>query len=137
MRQLLVCLTVVFLLLSAAVAQTPEGQSQPQPAPQPETDPNGANAQPQTSYQQQPSEPAQNAQAQSTPRQSAVRQMTLPAGTTILLQLQSPIYTKTAHVGDGVYCESTFPVTQDNQLVIPAGTYVKGRITHIERPKAP
>jgi type IV secretion system protein VirB10 len=58
----------------------------------------------------------------------------LPAGTRVLLQLQSPIYTKTARVGDGVYCESTFPVTQENQMAIPAGTYVKGRITHIQRP---
>jgi type IV secretion system protein VirB10 len=59
--------------------------------------------------------------------------MTVPAGTKVLLQLKSPIDTKSAHVGDGVYCQTSFPVTQDNVVVIPAGTYVKGEIAHVER----
>lgn len=59
--------------------------------------------------------------------------VTVPAGTKILLQLKSPIDTKSARVGDGVYCQSSFPVTQDNIVVIPAGTYVKGEIAHVER----
>ena len=65
--------------------------------------------------------------------QSAARQVTLPAGTKVLLQLKSPIDTKSAHPGDGVYCQTAFPVTQENMIVIPAGTYVKGRIMHVER----
>jgi hypothetical protein len=81
-----------------------------------------------------PQQAQPSAQEAQPPAQPASRQVTLPAGTRVLLQLQSPIYTKTAHVGDGVYCESTFPVTQDNMMAIPAGTYVKGRITHIQRP---
>jgi len=128
MRQLLACLTIIFLFLSAAaVAQTPGGQSQS--ATQPQADPNAA--QPQSS----PRQAEETAQPDPAPSHSeAGRHVTLPAGTKVLLQLQSPIYTKTAKVGDGVYCESTFPVTQDNQLAIPAGTYVKGRITRIVRP---
>lgn len=59
--------------------------------------------------------------------------ITVPAGTKVLLQLRSPIDTKSAHVGDGVYCQTSFPVTQDNVVVIPAGTYVKGEIAHVER----
>jgi len=124
MRQLLVSLTFTLLFLSAAMAQTPDGQSPPPPGSQPPADKNGAPAQ---SADQQRSAEGQQAQ-------SSARQVTLPAGTKVLLQLQSPIYTKTARVGDGVYCESTFPVTQENQLAIPAGTYVKGKITRIERP---
>lgn len=59
--------------------------------------------------------------------------ITVPAGTKVLLQLRSPIDTKSAHVGDGVYCQTSFPVTQDNVVVIPAGTYVKGEIAQVER----
>ncbi len=63
----------------------------------------------------------------------AVKQITVPAGTQVLLQLKSPIDTKSARVGDGVYCQTSFPVTQDNVAVIPAGTYVKGTIAEVRR----
>jgi hypothetical protein len=63
----------------------------------------------------------------------APRQITIPSGTQVLLHLKSPIDTKTAKVGDGVYCQTSFPVTQDNVAVIPAGTYVKGRIAEVKR----
>ncbi|HKT51092.1 MAG TPA: hypothetical protein VJV96_12375 [Candidatus Angelobacter sp.] len=65
--------------------------------------------------------------------QPSARAITVPSGTKVLLQLKSPIDTKSAHVGDGVYCQTSFPVTQDNVVVIPAGTYVKGEIAHVER----
>ena len=63
----------------------------------------------------------------------AVKQITVPAGTQVLLHLKSPIDTKSAKVGDGVYCQTSFPVTQDNVAVIPAGTYVKGQIAEVKR----
>jgi hypothetical protein len=63
----------------------------------------------------------------------AVRQIVVPAGTQVLLNLKSPIDTKSAKVGDGVYCQTSFPVTQDNVAVIPAGTYVKGTIAEVRR----
>ena len=65
---------------------------------------------------------------------SGRQKITLPAGTKVLLQLRSPLDTKSAHEGDGVYCQTNFPVTQDNIIVIPAGTYVKGKIMHLVRP---
>lgn len=116
MRQIAVFFLVAFGLLIVAAAQTPDTRSAPPPA-----EPSAA------ASQAQPGENAARAEHQS-------RHVTLPAGTRVLLQLQSPIYTKTARVGDGVYCESTFPVTQENQLAIPAGTYVKGTIARIQRP---
>ena len=64
---------------------------------------------------------------------TSVKQIIVPAGTQVLLHLQSPIDTKTARVGDGVYCQTSFPVTQDNIAVIPAGTYVKGKIAEVKR----
>jgi hypothetical protein len=63
----------------------------------------------------------------------AAKQMVVPAGTQVLLNLKSPIDTKSAKVGDGVYCQTSFPVTQDNVAVIPAGTYVKGQIAEVRR----
>jgi hypothetical protein len=60
-------------------------------------------------------------------------QITVPAGTQVLLHLRSPIDTRSAKVGDGVYCQTSFPVTQNNVAVIPAGTYVKGKIAQVKR----
>jgi hypothetical protein len=66
-------------------------------------------------------------------RTTDARSIVVPAGTKVLLHLKSPIDTKSAKQGDGVYCQTSFPVTQDNIVVIPAGTYVKGEIAHVER----
>src|SRR4029077_4415055 len=38
-----------------------------------------------------------------------------------------------AHEGDAVYAETTFPVALDNRILIPAGTYVQGKISHVEK----
>lgn len=66
--------------------------------------------------------------------QTGNKQITIPAGTTVLLHLRSPINTKNARVGDSVYCETAFPVTQDNVMIIPSHTYVKGQIMRVQRP---
>ena len=65
--------------------------------------------------------------------ETTTTQITVPAGTQVLLHLRSPIDTKTAKVGDGVYCQTSFPVTQNNVAVIPAGTFVKGKIAQVKR----
>jgi type IV secretion system protein VirB10 len=59
---------------------------------------------------------------------------TVPAGTQIPLRLAQGISTKSAKVGDAVYAETVFPVTADDHIIIPAGTYIQGRITEIQRP---
>jgi hypothetical protein len=71
--------------------------------------------------------------ASNTTSEPGIKQITVPAGTQVLLHLLSPIDTKSAKVGDGVYCETSFPVTQDNVAVIPARTYVKGKIAEVKR----
>src|SRR2546430_7638502 len=60
--------------------------------------------------------------------------VTIPAGTKVPLALKQAITTKNAHEGDAVYAETTFPVVSDNRIIIPAGTYVQGKISHIQRP---
>ena len=58
----------------------------------------------------------------------------IPAGTKVPLALKQAISTKTAKEGDPVYCETTFPFVVDDRILIPAGTYVQGKISRIQRP---
>ncbi len=60
--------------------------------------------------------------------------LTVPAGTKVLLSVQSPVNTKTAKPGDGVYLVSTFPVIVGSHVLIPSGVYVQGVIDQVERP---
>ncbi len=57
----------------------------------------------------------------------------VPSGTQIPLVLKQAISTKNAKVGDAVYAETNFPITMNDRVVIPAGTYVQGRITEVKR----
>lgn len=81
-----------------------------------------------------PSQPA--ARTQASADQDAPRPGTLivPAGTQIPLRLAQAISTKNAKVGDAVYAETAFPVVISDKVIIPAGTYVQGRISQIRRP---
>jgi len=61
-------------------------------------------------------------------------EITLAAGTKVPLALKQAISTKNAREGDAVYAETTFPVVQNERIVIPPHTYVQGRISSIKRP---
>jgi type IV secretion system protein VirB10 len=56
----------------------------------------------------------------------------IPAGTKIPLLLKQAISTKNAREGDAVYAETAFPFVINDRIVIPAGTYIQGKITHTE-----
>ncbi len=119
MRMLLnVSLPVVFLAAMASAQTTPSTPSNSQTP-----DKNSA-------VQSEQSAPAVQPVVS---QNSGKRTMTIPSGTQVLLYLKSPINTKSAKVGDGVYCQTSFPVTQDNVVVIPSGTYVKGEISEVRR----
>lgn len=60
-------------------------------------------------------------------------QISIPAGTKVPLALKQAISTKNAREGDAVYAETTFPVVINERIVIPPGTYVQGRISHVQR----
>src|SRR5579859_2849503 len=62
-----------------------------------------------------------------------VKTLTVPAGQKLLMQLKSGINTKTAKTGDGVYLETSFPVSINNTMAIPPGTYVQGVIDNVKR----
>jgi type IV secretory pathway VirB10-like protein len=59
--------------------------------------------------------------------------VTVPAGTKLALELKHAISTKGTEEGAAVYAETTFPFVLNDRILIPAGTYVQGRISHIER----
>jgi type IV secretion system protein VirB10 len=69
--------------------------------------------------------------ARTTPREID-RQITIPAGTHVPVSLRNAISTKSSHVGDQVYAQTTFPVVINDHIVIPAGTYVQGKISSIK-----
>jgi hypothetical protein len=113
------CSLIVFVIAAGFAAA-----AQPAPA--------GGSASTQQAAQN--ASPAQTAPLEAEPGGNATtRQITIPADTEIPLQLKNAIDTKHARPGDGVYCQTTFPVVVDNIIVIPAGSYVKGEITKVQR----
>ena len=60
-------------------------------------------------------------------------QLSIPAGTKVPVALKHAVSTKGTHEGDGVYAETTFPVVANGRVLIPAGTYVQGKVSHIQR----
>lgn len=67
----------------------------------------------------------------STPEKSTI---TVPAGTKVVLALTTPVWAKTAKPGDNVYSATAFPVAVNNDMAIPPGTYVEGKIDALTRP---
>ncbi|MGO9564995.1 MAG: TrbI/VirB10 family protein [Candidatus Korobacteraceae bacterium] len=60
--------------------------------------------------------------------------ITVPAGTKIPLTLKQGISSKNARPGDPVYAQTAFPITQNDHIVIPAGTFVQGEVRSVVRP---
>ena len=58
--------------------------------------------------------------------------LVIPAGTKIPLALKQAISTKNAREGDPVYAEAVFPFVLNDRMLIPAGTYIQGKIMHAE-----
>ncbi len=73
--------------------------------------------------------------ASSSAQQSEERsnEITIPAGSKIPLTLKQAISTKNAREGDAVYAETAFPFLINERIVVPAGTYVQGKIANVER----
>jgi type IV secretion system protein VirB10 len=79
--------------------------------------------------QQNPAVPAVTAST----NPPAVKELLIPSGTRVPIALKESVSTKNSREGDSVYAETTFPVVVDGHILIPAGTYVQGRISHIQR----
>lgn len=64
---------------------------------------------------------------------AAATELSIPAGTKVPVALKHAISTRGSREGDAVYAETTFPVVANGRVLIPSGTYVQGRISHIQR----
>lgn len=64
---------------------------------------------------------ASQAQAQVSPRSQTA---SVPAGTRLLTQLQRPLHTQSAKPGDTLYLQTTFPVSINGTILIPAGSHI-------------
>jgi hypothetical protein len=58
----------------------------------------------------------------------------VPAGTRFAVVLENGISTRGAKPGDSVYFRTSFPITQDNRVVVPVGSYMRGELTETKRP---
>ena len=67
------------------------------------------------------------------PQATSAPQLVIPAGTEVPVALRHAISTKSAREGDPVYAQTTFPIVLHDRVLVPAGTYVQGRITRTQR----
>jgi len=98
---------------------------------------NGANAfaQAPDGPQNDPPTPAARPAPAPVPRAAANGQpIVVPAGTRLGVTLENGISTNSAKPGDSVYFRTSFPVTMNNKVVIPVGSYLRGEITESKRP---
>jgi len=57
----------------------------------------------------------------------------IPSGTKVPLLLAQAISTKNAREGDPVYAQTAFPFVLNDHILIPAGTYIQGKVMHTEQ----
>jgi len=62
------------------------------------------------------------------------KKVAVPAGTRLAVVLENGISTHSAKVGDSLYFHTAFPVTENNQVVIPVGSYLRGTLLESKRP---
>lgn len=97
-------ITVLVLLLCTLVAaQEPKLSSRPEPAAAP------------------------------APKPRPKDELVIPAGTKVPVALKHAISTKVARDGDAVYAITNFPVVLNDRVLVPAGTYVQGKISRVQR----
>lgn len=65
---------------------------------------------------------------------ASTSKLVVPANTTIPLELKNTISSRTAYPGQAIYCETIYPITVGNRIIIPVGSYVKGAVAQVVRP---
>ncbi|MGA2857515.1 MAG: hypothetical protein ABSE40_11630 [Candidatus Sulfotelmatobacter sp.] len=129
----------VLLISGMALGQAAETAK---PADPPAQDPAQASASGDTHFSQNQGEVGHPTQAAtSSPAQAAEQPAgqtnpnaaVIPAGSKIPLLLKQAISTKNAREGDAVYAETAFPFVMNDRILVPAGTYIQGKIQHTER----
>src|SRR6266446_1107375 len=108
-RQILFLMASILAIGASCAAQQPEGPQSDAPPP---VAPRPAQEQPPGSREK----------------------ITVPAGTKVGVVLQNGISTRSAKPGDSVYLQTSFPITQNNRVVIPVGSYLRGALLEAKRP---
>jgi hypothetical protein len=78
--------------------------------------------------------PVAPAQEPAPARRVLPEKVTVPAGTRVAVVLENGISTRGAKPGDSVYFHTNFPITQNNRIIIPVGSYLRGELTESKRP---
>jgi hypothetical protein len=90
-----------------------------------------------TCLAQQPTAPQPDSQSTTSVASAnpalAATTITVPAGVSIALVLIHPIQSRYVHRGDEIYAQTTSPVVAGNEVVIPPGTFVQGRVDKLSR----
>ena len=112
---------VMLALVSASFAQAPASPSASPAEPQP-----GGHRE----------NPAPAPATPANPPSPAVdpNKIVVPAETTIPMILMNTINTRSAYVGQSIYCESIYPIAVRNRIIIPKGTSIRGTVTEVIRP---
>lgn len=90
-------------------------------------------------FGQEPSGPQSSAPPPVAPPQPAHRsasteKVVVPAGTRLAVVLENGLSTRSAKAGDSLYFHTAFPVTENNHVVIPVGSYLRGSLLESKRP---
>jgi hypothetical protein len=67
-------------------------------------------------------------------RRGPAERISIPAGTRFAVVLENGISTRNAKPGDSVYFRTSFPITQNNRIVVPVGSYLRGELLESKRP---
>ena len=68
------------------------------------------------------------------PQPGSAQKVVVPAGTRVGVVLQNGISTRSAKPGASVYMPTSFPITINNRIVIPVGSYLRGELIESKRP---
>jgi hypothetical protein len=60
--------------------------------------------------------------------------ISIPSGTRFAVVLENGISTRGAKAGDSLYFRTSFPITQNNRIVVPVGSYLRGELLESKRP---
>jgi len=78
--------------------------------------------------------PVPPAQQPTAMRRSLPEKIIVPAGTRVAVVLENGISTRSAKAGDSVYFHTNFPITQNNRIIVPVGSYLRGELIESKRP---
>jgi hypothetical protein len=67
-------------------------------------------------------------------RRGSGERVTVPAGTRFAVVLENGISTRSAKPGDSLYFRTAFPVTENDRIIVPVGSYLRGELTETKRP---